>query len=459
MDKENTRSSIQRREQEEEGRAADPEKDTAAKDLAPGHANTTLDDATLRLEQELAMARSRAERAEKALSLFGDCVRSLAVQMKQADYSIAKAEATTKEDDYTLTTTDTESCAVSETAFSDNKSLASRLSLQEGLLLSCLQHGVGKKAAGDWLCLQNAVNMMQDHTRLAVEEASTAQSSQVECQMWRERCEREEETRKRLEEEAKERASQVERLLVERKILTKEVRLLRKKLADAVKVEESQRLALDMAEALMVHEKHLARKKRVDSLDDKNVVLNCCGASYDSKESSEFHVIYRTDSRCSVKSQSSTTEQVLTTQHHASEDTVNLKPSVVLLSSGMQLDGEFENQADEEHLAVELPSSRDADGLVDTATTSLTPRMRPIKTTVDEEPLPTTSLVIDASPTRDNATDVVPQHISFQQNAAAVTPLDSPPYELVDSGLEFSEFVGNVWRSLVLPDATRFSSR
>jgi len=113
--------------------------------------------------------------------------------------------------------------------------------------------------AADFMMLQNSIHMLQEHVRLVSDEASQAQQAQVEGQMYKEHNERlRVETRVLLSENAKLKTS-CKKFYNERRILIREVRTLRQKLASMQHQGVMEHVHQYISEALSIHEQQLLK--------------------------------------------------------------------------------------------------------------------------------------------------------------------------------------------------------
>jgi len=252
-------------------------------------------------QKELREARDRARIAETSLNRLSQGLRMLARQIKQADYNggggdnseeggeeddddnvdDARTEATDCETicsaamcDHLLSSSSS-SCSRTSTASASGKGQRRDFSdwiLSELVGCDC---EAGTAAAADWMSLQNAVRMLQEHVRLASEEAAHAQTAQVDAELWRERAETASAANKDLESENDEMRSQITRLSTERRVLVKEVKSLRKRLDEECKRDRCRQMEQYMVGALSMDERQLAEatatagsRRRCHSDDD-----------------------------------------------------------------------------------------------------------------------------------------------------------------------------------------------
>jgi hypothetical protein len=124
-----------------------------------------------------------------------------------------------------------------------------------------------------WSSLENAVQMVMEHCRLAHEEARESQQEQVQASVFRERATAAEEHNLQLQEELRELKDRAGRLSRERKVLVREVRSLRQQLEQSEQKNVWRQVENYVMRALSVHESQLSRRTcaKLDSQSDRSL--------------------------------------------------------------------------------------------------------------------------------------------------------------------------------------------
>jgi len=214
----------------------------------------------LELMEELKESRAQTARAEATLELMSESMRLLARQMKQADLS-ANAKLLISDDATTATTSD--DTIASE--FEDRSLFRSHSSDCDLQLSELTEQLTSCHLAADIMALQNASHMLQQHARLASQEAAANVVDTVEAQTaaqhWEKEAVEAQHTSKRLDQDNKILRASAETLSAEKRILVKEVRSLRKKLSETRRTDLCHQIQDYVAGALTIHEDLLQKSK------------------------------------------------------------------------------------------------------------------------------------------------------------------------------------------------------
>ena len=162
-----------------------------------------------------------------------------------------------------------------------------------------LEHDAETAAA--WSSLENAVSMLQEHTRLADEEASQAQDLHVRVEAWKERAQKAESELERVQLQNTQLSIQVQRLSKERRVLVKEVKSVRERLEVAEQKDVWRQVENYVVRALSVHEAQLHKKNPSTSVGNESVGAISSCASTQEHEDGDFTVASTTATKLEAK--------------------------------------------------------------------------------------------------------------------------------------------------------------
>ena len=197
------------------------------------------------------------EDAESKLESFRQGIRMLTRQMKQTHQHGGESGGKDASD----LSLRNDSTPLESSAFDTPQHLGPRKISQGEWDFNKLIAEQSGDVAADLLNLQNAIRMLQDHVWLSSEEASQAQTAQVDVESWKQRALTAEANNVTLAQNNEQLESRIEKLSMERRVLVKECRLARKLVVQAkqeCRHEQMERYAL---EALTAHEKRLSRSR------------------------------------------------------------------------------------------------------------------------------------------------------------------------------------------------------
>ena len=234
------------------------------------------------------------ESLRKQLACMSEAMRLLAAQIRNADLTAHSINKIVLSDDQTIAT-DCDTVVSEE----DTPSIANHRSRtfsaaasvdQTDIRLCEIADELTRSQTADMLTLQNATSMLQEHARLASQEAVLAVHDAVEAQNstndWKRRAVRAEDHWAALQDENVNLKMQNEKLAIERRVLIKEVRKLRK--AESTKQDYFESYVKG---AMNLHEKQL-KKKSSEVADDLSTysALSDEGATVTLKTDKPIHV-------------------------------------------------------------------------------------------------------------------------------------------------------------------------
>jgi len=250
------------------------------------------------------------ENLRKQLAHMSEAMRLLAAQIRNADLTDHAINKMVMSDDQTVATDCDTVISEEETAsvvHQRPRTFSATASVDHTDMRLCeITDELTRSQTADLLTLQNAASMLQEHARLASQEAALAVHDAVQAQSstddWKRRALRAEDQCAALRDENVNLELQNEKLALERRVLIKEVRKLRK--TESTKQDYWKHFESYVKGAMNLHEQQL-KKKPNDAADDFSTYSAFSsdeGATATLKTDKPIHVGSETISRTSPPS-------------------------------------------------------------------------------------------------------------------------------------------------------------
>lgn len=253
---------------------------------------------TMDKDRELQELREQLARSQARLSHLSEAQRLLAAQIRQADLSAHPIKKVGGSSDDQTIATDCDT-VLSEDDNNNNNITNNRAptcsahSVDPTELRLCqITDQLTQSQTADLLALQNAAHMLQEHARLASQEAVEAVHDAVQAQgcleEWKRRAMRAERKCMALHSENVNLKANNEKLAAERRVLIKEVRKMRK--AQTEKQGHWQQFESYILGAMNMHEQRLKKCASKDTVDDLSTYSSDEGATVTLKTDKLIHV-------------------------------------------------------------------------------------------------------------------------------------------------------------------------